>query len=147
MPLLVRATVVLVLVAGCGGSDRQQAAKPSAPHPVTHPVTRTVTATTTVAPATTTAESEPATTATQQAPAVPAPAGGGAWRDCGRIRSPVDRRPQDVEAKVFDCRAARRVAVRYLRNGALPQGWTPADCAASRAACEQGGWGFRVVQK
>jgi hypothetical protein len=142
MPLLVRATVVLVLVAGCGGSDRPKAAKAPAPHPVT----RTVTATASVPAPTTTAESEPATTETQQAAVAP-PAGGGAWRDCGRIRSPVDRRPQDVEAKVFDCRAARRVAVRYLRNGALPRGWTPADCAASRAACEQGGWGFRVMQK
>jgi hypothetical protein len=143
MPLLVRAMLLLVLVAGCGGSDRQQAAEV----PRTHSVTRTVTTTTTAPAATTTAESEPATTETQTAPAVPAPPADGAWRDCGRIRSPVDRRPQDVQAKVFDCRAARRVAVRYLRNGSLPQGWGPADCAASRAACEQGGWGFRVVRR
>ena len=143
MPLFVRAMVVLVLVAGCGGSDRQAAREAS----VAHPETRTVTETTTAPATTTTAESEPATTATQQAPAVPAPPADGAWKDCGRIRSPVNRRPQDVEAKVFDCRAARRVAVRYLRDGSLPQGWGPADCAASSAACEQGGWGFRVVQK
>ena len=67
------------------------------------------------------------------------------WQDCGRILSPVDHKPQRVEAYTFDCRAARRVAVRYLRNRSLPDGWTPADCAASRAACEQGGWGFRIV--
>jgi hypothetical protein len=143
MHLLVRATVLLVLFAGCGGSHRQQAEE--APPPQSAP--RTVTATS-PPPETATTEAEaPATSETQQAPTVAAPPSDGPWQDCGRIRSPVDRRPQRVQAKVFDCRAARRVAVRYLRNGSLPQGWGPTDCAASRAACEQGGWGFRVVQK
>ncbi|HEX4734776.1 MAG TPA: hypothetical protein VH247_10205 [Thermoleophilaceae bacterium] len=142
MRLLVPATALLLLFAGCGGSDRRHAQE------TPHSAPRTVTATT-APPATATSEAEvPATTeAQQQPPAVPAPPADGAWKDCGRIRSPVDRRQQHVQARVFDCRAARRVAVRYLRNGSLPQGWGPADCAASRAACEQGGWGFRVVQK
>ena len=121
MPLLVRATVLLVLFAGCGGGDQQQA------------------------PETATSEAEAPATETAEAPAVAAPPAENPWQDCGRIRSPVDRRPQRVEARVFDCRAARRVAVRYLRNGSLPQGWGPSDCASTRAACEQGGWGFRVV--
>jgi hypothetical protein len=142
MPFLVRATVLLVLLAGCGGSDRPQAEETS----VRHSAPRTTTATTRP-PETASSEAEaPATTEAQQAPAVPAPPSEGPWKGCGRIRSPVDRRPQRVEARVFDCRAARRVAVRYLRNGSLPQGWGLADCAASRAACEQGGWGFRVVR-
>ena len=134
MPLLVRATALLILFAGCGGGDRPQAQETQQPHSAP----RTVTATA-PPPETATAEAE--------APAVAAPPAEEPWQDCGRIRSPIDRRPQRVEARVFDCRAARRVAVRYLRNGSLPQGWKPADCAVSRAACEQGGWGFRVVSR
>jgi hypothetical protein len=79
----------------------------------------------------------------QPPPPSPAPA---PWQDCGRIRSPFDRRPLRVEARTFDCRAGRRVAVRFLRDGSLPYGWRPSDCAASRPACEQGGFGFRVVK-
>ncbi len=143
MRLLVRATALLVLFAGCGGNHRQQADETPVPHSA--PRSTTVT---TAPPETATSEAEaPTTTGTQQTPAVPPPPSDDPWKDCGRIRSPVDRRPQLVQARVFDCRAARRVAVRYLRNGSLPQGWRPTDCAASRAACEQGGWGFRIVQK
>jgi hypothetical protein len=142
MSLLVPATVVLLLFAGCGGSGRQGARKPPAPDSAARSAT-------VPAPPSGTATSQaqsPGTTASQPAPAVATPTPAGAWKNCGRIRSPVDRRPQRVQARVFDCRAARRVAVRYLRNGSLPQGWGPTDCAASRAACEQSGWAFRVVQ-
>ncbi|HEX6712095.1 MAG TPA: hypothetical protein VF066_01875 [Thermoleophilaceae bacterium] len=135
-----RAAAVLVLIAGCGAGEKPPEAKAPA-----------TTARTAAAPspkqqaAVPEAEAEapapPPETSTDTAAAAPAEP----WQDCGRIRSPVDRRSQRVEALTFDCRAARRVAVRYLRNGSLPQGWGPADCAASRAACEQGGWGFRLV--
>ena len=129
---LARVTAVLVLLAGCGGGDEEP--KTSRPEP---------TAPKAEAPAPTQTESQPQ----QQIPPPEAAAAEAPWRDCGRIRSPVDGTPQRVEARVFDCRAARRVAVRYLRNRSLPDGWGPADCAASRAACEQGGWGFRLVEE
>lgn len=130
----VRATAVLVLIGGCGGGTQPQEPKTSEPQHAAR-----------------TAEAPPAPTQAAPQPASappPAPAPSPApWRDCGRILSPLDRRPHRVEARTFDCREGRRVAVRYLRNGSLPQGWGPGDCAASRAACEQGGWGFRLVEK
>lgn len=135
-----RAAAVLVLIAGCGAGEKLREATPAAT------TTRTAEAPApkqqaTVPEAEAEAPGPPPETSTEAAAAPPAEP----WQDCGRIRSPVNRRPQRVEALTFDCRAARRVAVRYLRNGSLPQGWGPADCAASRAACEQGGWGFRLV--
>lgn len=133
---LARLTAVLVLLAGCGAGDGE----PEAARPDPAPRTAEMPA----------AEAQPPVTDAAPQPQIPAPEADAAeapWRDCGRIRSPVDRAPQRVEARVFDCRAARRVAVRYLRNRSLPDGWGPADCAASRAACEQGGWGFRLVEE
>ena len=129
--LWVRLTAALVLLAGCGGGDEEP--KTSRPEPA--------------APM---AEAPVAPTQTEPQPQMPPPEAEAAeapWRDCGRILSPVDRTPQRVEARVFECPAARRVAVRYLRNRSLPDGWGPADCAASRAACEQGGWGFRLIEE
>jgi hypothetical protein len=92
-------------------------------------------------------QAPPATPPPAPPPAAPAPAPTpGPWQECGRILSPLDRRPLRVEARTFDCRAGRRVAVRFLRDGSLPYGWQPTDCAASRPACERGGWAFRVVK-
>src|SRR3954453_537653 len=143
MSRLVRSTTALLLIAGCGGAQPPHGQEIRLPH-----APDAATAATTTPQTATTAAAAPLTIETRQAPAAPAPApADGAWKDCGLIRSPVDRRPQHVQARVFDCRAARRVAVKYLRNGALPRGWQPADCAASRAACEQGGWAFRVMKK
>lgn len=125
-----RATALLVLMAGCGGGSQQRETVTSEPRASARP-----------------AEAPPPPPPTQAAPPPQAAPATTPWQDCGRILSPVDRRSQRVEARTFDCRAARRVAVRYLTNGSLPEGWRPADCAASRAACEQGGWGFRLVEK
>lgn len=131
-----RAMALLVVMAGCGAGEEN--GEPSPQRPVAAPPD-------TEAPP----QPSPAAEAPPQTPPpeaeAPLPADA-AWRDCGRIRSPVDGRPQRVEARTFDCRAGRRVAVRYLRNGSLPEGWGPADCSVSRAACEQGGWGFRLVE-
>lgn len=129
------AVALLVLVVACGGDEARE--------PATSPPETTARSVETPAPDTTPVPQPTAPPATESQPA-PSPA---PWRDCGRIRSPLDRRPKRVEARVFDCRAARRVAVRYLRDRSLPEGWTPADCTASRAACEQGGWGFRIVER
>jgi len=129
-----RAMALLVVMAGCGAGEEN--GEPSPQRPV-------AAVPDTEAPPSPAAEAPPQTPPPEAEAPLPADA---AWRDCGRIRSPVDGRPQRVEARTFDCRAGRRVAVRYLRNGSLPEGWGPADCSVSRAACEQGGWGFRLVE-
>src|SRR3954452_25198049 len=121
MSRLVRSTAALLLIAGCGAAHRPHGQEIRLPHAAPDAAT----AATTTPQTATTAAAPPLTTETRQAPAAPASADG-AWKDCGLIRSPVDRRPQHVQARVFDCRAARRVAVKYLRNGALPRGWRPA---------------------
>ena len=126
-PRSCRALVCLVIgVAGCGGNEQA----PTTAEPAARPES----------PAAPPREDE------SQLP-LPNPGDARPWKDCGRIRSPVDRDPQRVEAITFDCRAARRVASRYLKDRSLPHGWGPADCAASRASCEQGGWAFRVVEE
>jgi len=143
--------LILVVVAGCGGTGKHAPAT-SRPQTVVRNVEATAPQPTPQPQAAPAREAEPSpppsppTSLAVPAPsAPPAPPPGSPWRDCGRILSPVDRRPLRVEAEVFDCPAARRVAMRYLRKGGLPYGWKPTDCAASRAACEQGGWGFKVV--
>ena len=132
--------VFMVGAAGCG--DREDRAPAAArPAPATAPETATDSAPE--------AEARPRPADDEPPLPLPAPDDGepARWADCGRIRAPRDGRPQRVEAITFDCRAARRVASRYLKDRSLPHGWGPADCAASRASCEQGGWGFRVVEE
>src|SRR5688500_6872964 len=99
----VQATLLLVLIAGCGAGEERPTQEPPPARPADH-------AAETPPPPPT----SPAPTASPEAtpPEQDAPPSAVAWKDCGRILSPLDRRPQRVEARVFDCRAARRVAVR-----------------------------------